>query len=183
VEIRTERLVLRPIEVGDAAMVHEYRGDPSVVTYLTHPALDLDQTRERLTGAAASWSTAGRKRFNLTFAVVLGEIVIGDVHVWNTPEPFQPASADPAEVWVGYAFNPRFHGHGYATEAMRALVGWSLERGVERIYANFYAANTSSHALLKRLGFDDHQFYSAAQDESGKNLASCQMRYTSSHGL
>jgi RimJ/RimL family protein N-acetyltransferase len=146
VELHTARLVLRPVAVEDVAMVHAYRGCPEVVTYLTHPALDLERTRQRLARAADLWSSADRERFNLTFAVLRDGTVIGDVQAWNMAEQFQPASPDPAEVWIGYAFSPRNHGHGYATEAMKFLFDWLFARGTERVFANTYTDNTRSVA-------------------------------------
>jgi ribosomal-protein-alanine N-acetyltransferase len=176
VELHTSRLVLRPVAVEDVAMVHAYRGCPEAVAYLTHAALDLDQTRERLARAAALWQSAEKERFNLTFVVLLDGAVIGDVHAWNMAEQFQPASPDPADVWIGYAFNPRDHGHGYATEAMKSLLDWLFAQRAERVFANTYTDNTRSVALLQRLGFKEYRHYTAEQDASGKHLASCRMR-------
>ena len=157
-------------------MVHTYRGSHEVVTYLTHPALDLDQTRKRLARAADLWRSVEQERFNLTFAVLLDGTVIGDLHAWNMAEQFQPASPDPTEVWIGYAFSPRNQGHGYATEAVRSLLDWLFAQGAERVFANTYTDNTRSVTLLQRLGFEEYRHYTAEQDTSGKNLASCRMR-------
>jgi len=91
-------------------------------------------------------------------------------------EQLQPASPDPAEVWIGYAFSPRSHGHGYATEAMRSLLDWLFAQGAERVFANTFTDNIRSVALLQRLGFEEYRHYTAEQDASGMNLASCRMR-------
>jgi RimJ/RimL family protein N-acetyltransferase len=91
-------------------------------------------------------------------------------------EQFQPASPDPTEVWIGYAFSPRNQGHGYATEAVRSLLDWLFAQGAERVFANTYTDNTRSVTLLQRLGFEEYRHYTAEQDASGKNLASCRMR-------
>jgi len=129
------------VAIEDVAMVHAYRGCPETVTYLTHPALDLERTRQRLARAAVLWQSADRERFNLTFAVLLDGTLIGDVHAWNMAEQFQPASPDPAEVWIGYAFSPRNHGHGYATEPMWSLLDWLFVQGAVRVFANSYTDN------------------------------------------
>jgi hypothetical protein len=56
-------------------------------------------------------------------------------------EQFQPASPDPTEVWIGYAFSPRNQGHGYATESMRSLLDWLFAQGAGRVFANTYTDN------------------------------------------
>jgi RimJ/RimL family protein N-acetyltransferase len=175
-EVRTARLVLRPVAVGDAERMQQYRGDPVVAAYLTHPPLDLDQAREFVTRAAALWSAADDERFNLLFAVVLDGVVIGDVHAWNTAESLQPASPDPADVWIGYALDPSHQGHGYAAEAVSALADWLFARGARNVFANCYLDNTSSMRLLERLGFVERLRYTAEQDAAGRHATSCRMR-------
>lgn len=162
--------------VNDAAMVHEFRGDPDVVTHLTHPALSLDQVVESLTNAADLWPSADRQRFNLLFAVVLEGIVIGDVHAWNMTESFESASPDHTDAWISYAFNPRYQGRGYAIESIRAVLAWLSTRGTLVVYANCYLGNTPSIKLLEQLGFSEYRRYSAEEDSGGKHTASCRMR-------
>lgn len=138
--------------------------------------MGLDDVRGLIARANSSCPSDDAERFNVFFAVAFGDIVIGDLHAWNTGESLQPATPDPAEVWIGYVFNPRYQGFGYATEAVDALVAWLIARGTRRVFGNCYVDNTPSIALLERLGFREVERYSALQDESGKNLASCRMR-------
>lgn len=179
VQLRTERLVLRPITIRDARAYHEYRSDPEVVAYLTHPPLDLPEARRRLAGAEGRWDCAV-ERFHLTFAVALEGRLIGDVSAWNADAPFQPTSPDPEEVWVGYAFNPRFQGCGYAGEAVRGLASWLFDRGASRIFANTFTDNVPSLRLLRAMGFVDHLHFTAEQDGSGRGLPSVRMSLVSS---
>jgi [ribosomal protein S5]-alanine N-acetyltransferase len=72
--------------------------------------------------------------------------------------------------------NPRYQGVGYATEAVDALIGWLFARGARSVFANCYLRNTASIALSERLGFAEERRYTASQDDSGKNLASCRLR-------
>jgi ribosomal-protein-alanine N-acetyltransferase len=176
VEVRTARLLLRPVAAGDEQSIYAYRGDPVVAAFLTHPPFDVEESREFVERAAALWSTVDDERFNLLFAVVLDGLVIGDVHAWNVAESPQPASPDPADVWIGYAFSPDQQGQGYAIEAVRALIDWLFARGARNVFANYYLENTSSRRLLDRLGFEEDLRYTAEQDACGKHAASCRMR-------
>ena len=49
-------------------------------------------------------------------------------------------------------FHPDHWGHGYATEACRALLDAVLEDGAHRVVAHCNPANVRSWALLERLG-------------------------------
>ena len=55
---------------------------------------------------------------------------------------------------IGYALAPKFHGLGYATEAVDAIVNEGFEvRGAERVYADVFVGNTASRRVLEKLGF------------------------------
>lgn len=57
-------------------------------------------------------------------------------------------------VETGYSVLPRFQGHGYATEMVRALIDWAFAQpGVARIVAETTEDNIPSVRLLSRLGF------------------------------
>ncbi len=57
-------------------------------------------------------------------------------------------------VEIGYSVLPRFQGHGYATEMVRALIDWAFSQpGVLRIVAETTESNTASMRLLHRFGF------------------------------
>lgn len=57
-------------------------------------------------------------------------------------------------VEIGYSVLPRFQGHGYATEMVRALIDWAfVQPGVTRIVAETTEDNIPSVRLLHRLGF------------------------------
>jgi RimJ/RimL family protein N-acetyltransferase len=50
-------------------------------------------------------------------------------------------------------FNPDHHGHGYATEAARALLRLAFgEFGFHRVIGRIEARNTASAGVLERLG-------------------------------
>jgi RimJ/RimL family protein N-acetyltransferase len=54
---------------------------------------------------------------------------------------------------VGYIFHPDHAGHGYATEAARAMLGLGFEGfGMHRIIGRLDARNAASARVLERLG-------------------------------
>ena len=54
---------------------------------------------------------------------------------------------------VGYGLNPRFEGHGYMTEALRAFLEFGKRLGIEKVLADTLPDNLRSQNVLKRCGF------------------------------
>jgi RimJ/RimL family protein N-acetyltransferase len=58
----------------------------------------------------------------------------------------------PVHYDIGYRFNERFHGQGYATEACQAVMEYAFETlGADAVVAGTAEANGPSRALLGRL--------------------------------
>jgi ribosomal-protein-alanine N-acetyltransferase len=72
--------------------------------------------------------------------------LIGDIGFKGPPDETGTAE-------VGYSVLPAFQGHGYATEAARALIAWGLaQAGVHRIVANCRDDNAASIRVLEKTG-------------------------------
>ncbi|WP_432054728.1 GNAT family N-acetyltransferase [Streptomyces sp. bgisy022] len=57
-------------------------------------------------------------------------------------------------VEIGYDLSPGARGHGYATEALRALSAWALEQPeVTSVFATTGPENRPSRAVIERAGF------------------------------
>ena len=57
-------------------------------------------------------------------------------------------------VEVGYTVLQPFRGHGYATEAAAALMGWArAEHGIRHFVASVAPSNEPSLAVVRKLGF------------------------------
>jgi RimJ/RimL family protein N-acetyltransferase len=55
--------------------------------------------------------------------------------------------------YLYYAFLPEGRGRGLATEAVRALTGWALAHGADRVQALTMLENTASERVLERASF------------------------------
>ena len=68
---------------------------------------------------------------------------------------------------VGYSVYPEFQGHGYATEAVRALVGWALAQpGVARVRATIPPWNAPSLRVAEKAGL--RRVGTAVDEEAGE---------------
>ena len=144
---RTERLLLRHFTPHDLEPFMAMHSDPEIVRYVPYPPLTRDEAEERLR-TIASMTAIDDEAQNLRFAVVLPETdeLIGDVSMWSSP-------SDRLQAEIGYVFNPRFHGRGYATEAATELLRIGFEEaGLHRITANADARNAASIRVMERVG-------------------------------
>ncbi|KAJ5567376.1 Acyl-CoA N-acyltransferase [Penicillium sp. DV-2018c] len=157
--IRTSRLFLRPLTLGDAAALFEMRRRPDVAEWLwpKEPHKHISESEAviaRKTFTTPDASGAVRRQF--FFAVM------------RIDDPFQRVigfaginSLVPAPS-VGYNFHPDFWGKGYATEALAGIIdAWrNLERMQsertalkEKLFACCNMENIGSVKVLEKVGF------------------------------
>ncbi len=143
--IQTERLILRPFEVSDAARVAELCGDREIAAntlLIPHP-YSLADAELWLAGQAAQYD-AGT---HVTFATTLREPggLIGAVGLTID------RAHDRAEL--GYWIGRPCWGRGYATEASRAAIRHGFAScGLERIWASHFLRNPASGRVLEKCG-------------------------------
>jgi len=136
-EIRTERLVLRPARESDLAPIHSILSDPRAMTYWsTPPHKKMVETREWLEAMRAIDSSEGED-----FVIELDGRVIGKAGFHRFPE-------------VGFVLHPDCWGHGFASEALRAVLARAFaEHRMSAVEADVDPRNEASLRLLARLGF------------------------------
>jgi ribosomal-protein-alanine N-acetyltransferase len=72
--------------------------------------------------------------------------LVGDIGLKGPPD-------GAGTVEIGYSVLPAFRGHGYATEAARALVAWAAAQpGVRRVTAECLEDNLASIRVLEKAG-------------------------------
>lgn len=146
--IETERLILRPFALSDAADVYEYLKEPAVNCFASMKLNSLDEAAEEM-----------KKRVGETeyyFAITLKENgkVIGEIDAY--PEAGEPHADDsgPMDTFSPcWMLNLNYTGKGYAYEAAHAFFDYLFnEKGARRIYAYTEDYNTASQRLCERLG-------------------------------
>jgi RimJ/RimL family protein N-acetyltransferase len=82
---------------------------------------------------------------------VIGDFMLRVEDAWAQAEVTECARGAVAEL--GWVLDPDSTGHGYATEAVRALLEHCFTSlGVRRVVANCFLANDSSWRLMERVG-------------------------------
>ncbi len=158
--LRTERLRLRRFEMPDVDNLLTLYGDPTVMRYIddgtwdahriqteTLPELlaEYDQYREYGYWAAETHAGAFVGRIGLH------PVILSD----SADEPWTKSPTDDADtVEIGYRLTRRQWGHGYATEAARAVIDLAFHSyGVKLAVATTMFVNNGSRRVLERLGF------------------------------
>lgn len=133
----TKRLILRRYIKEDVQDLFEYLSDEEVVRYEPYKPLTFEETKENL-----EW----RIGTDEMIAVELknSHKMIGNVYM---------GKRDFEALEMGYVFNRKYWGCGYAAESCKALIQRAFSDGVHRIYAECDPDNESSWKLLEALGF------------------------------
>lgn len=146
--VRTDRLAIRPATAADAGPVWNYRRLEPVSRWLTELPDDDGADFRRRFGSL--------DRLANTLVVDLNDVVVGDLMLriedaWSQREVSDDAIAVQAEL--GWSFDPAYQGKGYATEAVRALLGIAFDGlGLRRVTAACFAGNEPSWRLMERVG-------------------------------
>lgn len=56
---------------------------------------------------------------------------------------------------IGYDLIPKYRGHGYMTEAVKAFCSWAFIHGIDTVYADTNIDNIKSQNVLKRCYFKE----------------------------
>jgi aminoglycoside 6'-N-acetyltransferase len=140
----TDRLVLRRLTRGDALPLAAYRSDPDVARYQSWDAPYSLQAARDLVESMSDVAFAQPGEW-LHVGVEATGVLVGDVavHVHD----------DPRQATVGFTLAPHVQGHGYASEAVCAVLSLLFEHhGLHRAVADCDVRNVRSAALLERLG-------------------------------
>ena len=142
----TPRLRLRWLEDRDLPALFAIYSDPQVTRYTSRPPQrDMAEARRYLDDIHR-WFRE-RQGFQWGVALPDGDGVVGAVSLFHFDEPQGRAE-------VGYVLAHAAWGHGYAHEAMRALVGHAFDTlKLRRLEADVDPRNARSIRVMERLGF------------------------------
>jgi len=145
--LATERLVIRPYREDDATALHEVFGSPEVMKWTpSPPSKSVAETAQRLARTRAF--TARQSPGMGLWALELRKTseFLGQVGLF-------PVEGKGPEVEVAYELAPRVWGHGYGTEAARALVDYGFgELRLRRIVALILPDNARSRNVASKCG-------------------------------
>jgi RimJ/RimL family protein N-acetyltransferase len=141
--LSTERLVLRPVMADDHAAVLAHWTQPDVRRFLFDgAALSGVEVAETIDESIGDFAARG-------FGVWL--IELGSATGLIGTAGLRPLGSSGLEIF--YSLAPGAWGHGYATEAARAVVEYGLgPLGLPEVLAEVDEGNAASVAVVRRLG-------------------------------
>lgn len=135
--METERLLIRRFKPDDWEDLHEYLSQEQVVQYEPYEIATVEESMQKAINRSVN---------EKIWAVCLKDTgkLIGNIYL----------SKEEFDSWeLGFAFNVKFQGKGYATEAARFLTEYAFtEHNARRVTAMCNPLNQSSWKLLERLG-------------------------------
>lgn len=177
--LRSKRLTLRPMEESDFNDVHAYSSDPEVVKFMQWGPNTEEQTRNFMNVCLAHKTEEPRQTYD--FAVVKndGGEFLGSITLRVVKEKMGE---------IGYVYNPRAWGKGYASEAAEAVIRFGFDRlNLQKVSATCDPQNHGSARVLQKGGMKlegylrkhihmkgiwrDTLLFGCARGELEKNLA------------
>lgn len=140
--LETQRLTLRTLSKDDVPALCEWMSDPSIYRYWgasigkndKNPALLFEKTRKPT------------KSFHWVIICRADGKAIGELWVYLIENDRMAK--------VACRLNPKYHGNGYATEALRAAVDFCFtSTELQRLWTYVDIRNTGSCRVLEKCGF------------------------------
>lgn len=162
-ELETDRLLLRKIQANDYVVAYkEWCSDEDQVKYTIHGVHSDEQVTKILFD---KWIMDYSDPKTLRWMIVLKNTneQIGTIDVNTSWSNFNC-------VEVGYIIAKRYWNNGYATEALRAVIGFLFEEcGVETIFSQFMEDNVASGKVMEKSGMTfEGKLRNRCQDRTGK---------------
>jgi len=142
----TARLLLRPVTESDADTLFAIHSDAHVLRYWDAPPWTERAQAERFIAASRQMADDGTGA-RLAIERTADRTCIG----WCSLTRWDPGHRSAS---MGYCLDDAAWGHGYATEAARALLDWAFDTlDLNRVQAETDTRNLASARVLEKLGF------------------------------
>lgn len=143
-QIKSERLLLRPLSLKDLITTHAYASDHQANAYMLHlPNDHLQETEGFLKACEANWRHYDKSAFQLDFAIIYENQHVGSISL-------SKEVGTVAEI--GWIVNRHYWQKGIAYEAAKALIDYFSEAYQIKDYvAHCDSKNVASYRLMEKL--------------------------------
>lgn len=142
--LETERLILRPLAVSDAADFYRLlASDPEVTRYYV---LEGIESAEDPRIARILEGFARREQYGFALRDKRTDAFLGIIHQCGGMNPYFP------NVEIGYALGRAYWNQGYMTEALQAFIDLLFRKGVHKVFASHIRENAASGRVMRKCG-------------------------------
>ena len=155
--LRTDRVILRAWRADEADRLLDILSRPEVKRWIDDDQDDpvlmrtREEARERIAAYAAGHEPGSPRGFWAVEERATG-IVAGTVLITTAGSDPPP---DETEVEIGWHLHPDSWGHGYASEAARAVLAHGFAHGLPEILAVTHLDNHPSQGVCRKIGMTD----------------------------
>jgi [ribosomal protein S5]-alanine N-acetyltransferase len=144
--LHTERLSLRPFTDADADALFALHTNPDVLRYWDAPPWSDPARAERFIAGCRQLADEGSGA-----RLAIDRASDGSFIGWCGLTRWNP---DYRSASLGYCYDEAAWGHGYATEAARAVLQWAFDTlPLNRVQSETDTRNAASARVLEKLGF------------------------------
>ncbi len=145
IEIKTKRLTIRPVQIGDETEIHEYAGDKEITMMFWLPRDTFEETVDFVKRNAEQWNRPDQTNFE--FVIIYDGKIIGGC---GCDLGF---SEDHSYAELGWVINKKYRKQGFASEAAAAVLDFAFTKtGINKVYAQCDCNNAASFGVMKKIG-------------------------------
>lgn len=141
--VSSTRLIMRRLLPQDAERLSQYRNLPAVSKYQS--SWSAERALALIQELGESDPMVKGRWFQFGIELKETRELIGDVGFLNSDEN--------GKSWIGFTLHPSHWGHGYATEAAKAILDFYSKNEISTFWASTEPDNHLSAKVLNRLGF------------------------------
>lgn len=144
--LQTARLVLRELRLDDWTFARALDTDPEIVRYQTNDVLDEAGTKQYLERSINAAAERPRTTFDLAITLPADDRYLGRAG-------FKIERPEHREAQVWFQLRRDQWGHGYASEALRAVLALAFDHArVHRVYGDCDPRNLASARVMEKAG-------------------------------
>ena len=140
--IDTPRLTLKPYEPQDRERLAELLMNEEITKTFMVPDYPAREQYLELADKLISFSQP-EDEVHLECGIFLGSRLIGFIN---------DCGIEDSAIEIGYVIHPEYQKHGYASEAVNAVIHELWDMGFQRITAGFFEENEASRRVMEKCG-------------------------------
>ena len=140
--IQTERLKLKPYTLQDLEPLVALITNEAITRTFMVLQLETEDQAFSLARKLIAYSRP-EDTAHLEYGIYLDDRLIGFINDCGIRDE---------EIEIGYVIHPDEQGHGYATEAVKAVISELREMGFRKVTAGYFVENTASRRVMEKCG-------------------------------